>query len=66
VHERLRDGQTGSIVPDDAAFANVAIQLLSSDDIFWSMNREARLLQRERTWDAAAAEFETLFKAAGE
>ena len=66
VHERLCDGQTGSIVPDDAAFANVAIRLLSNDDSYWSMNREARLSQRQRTWDVAAAEFETLVEATGE
>lgn len=59
--ERIRNGQTGYVVPDDDAFANVALQLLSNEDIFWGMNRDARLTQRERSWDTAAAEFESLF-----
>jgi glycosyltransferase involved in cell wall biosynthesis len=61
VRERLLDGQTGQVVPDDEAFANVAIRLLSDDDMFWSMNRDVRLLQRDRSWDVVAAEFDTLF-----
>lgn len=65
VRERVRDGQTGQLVPDDAAFANVAIRLLTDDDTFWGMSRDGRLLQRERSWDVAAAEFDSLFKAAG-
>jgi hypothetical protein len=63
VRERIRDGQTGQVVPDDAAFANVAARLLTDDGMFWSMNRDARLLQRERNWDVVAAEFDTLIKA---
>jgi hypothetical protein len=60
VRERVRDGQSGQVVPDDDAFANVAIRLLTDDALFWSMNRDARLLQRERSWDVAASEFDTL------
>lgn len=63
VRERIKDGQTGQVVPDEAAFANVAIQLLTNDDFFWGMSRDSRLLQRERSWDVAAADFDTLFKA---
>lgn len=61
VRERLHDGQTGYVVPDDAAFANVALQMLTNDDVFWSFNRDARLMQRQRGWDTVAAEFEALF-----
>lgn len=59
--DRIRNGQTGYIVPDDEAFANVAVQLLTNEEVFWGMNRDARLMQRERSWDTVAAEFETLF-----
>jgi hypothetical protein len=59
--ERIHNGQTGYVVPDDDAFANVALQLLTNEDVFWGMNRDARLMQRERSWDTAAAEFESLF-----
>jgi glycosyltransferase involved in cell wall biosynthesis len=57
VHERLDDGQTAHIVPDDDAFANVAVRLLTDDEMFWSDNRDARLSQRGNNWDAAAEEF---------
>ncbi|HXP97783.1 MAG TPA: glycosyltransferase [Telmatospirillum sp.] len=60
IHERLRDGETGHIVPDDDAFANVAIRLLTDDEMFWSENRDARLLQRGRNWDMVAEEFSAL------
>lgn len=61
VPERIHNGQTGYVVPDDEAFANVALQLLTNDDVFWGMNRDARLMQRERSWDTVAAAFEGLF-----
>ncbi|HVI52150.1 MAG TPA: glycosyltransferase [Candidatus Sulfotelmatobacter sp.] len=61
--ERIRDGQTGQAVPDDAALVNVTVRLLTDDDTFWGMSRDARLLQRERSWDAAAAEFDALLRA---
>ncbi len=60
--ERLSDGQSGMVVPDEAAFANVAIRLLTDDDTFWGMSRDAHLLQRERSWETVAAEFETSFR----
>ncbi|WP_158240783.1 glycosyltransferase [Telmatospirillum siberiense] len=60
IHERLRDGETGHIVPDDEAFANVAVRLLTDDAMFWAENRDARLLQRGRNWDMVANEFVSL------
>lgn len=60
IHERLRDGETGHIVPDAEAFANVTIRLLTDDDMFWAENRDARLLQRGRNWDMVASEFVSL------
>jgi glycosyltransferase involved in cell wall biosynthesis len=64
VRERLRDGQTGHVAPDDEAFANLAVRLLSDEDAFWSMNRDAHLLQRDRNWDVVAAEFEAVLNPA--
>lgn len=59
--ERIRDGQTGYAVPDDDAFVNVALQILTNDDVFWSLNRDARASQRDRGWDAVAAEMEAVW-----
>jgi glycosyltransferase involved in cell wall biosynthesis len=59
--ERIRDSETGFLVPDDEAFASCAILLLMNDDVFRARSDEARTHQRRRTWDAAAAEFEALF-----
>jgi hypothetical protein len=64
IHERLRDGETGHIVPDDEAFANVAIRLLTDDALFWGENRDARLTQRGRHWDQVANEFVDLIASA--
>ncbi|MBF0356409.1 MAG: glycosyltransferase [Alphaproteobacteria bacterium] len=60
--ERLIDGQTGQLVPDADAFANVAAELLSNDDLFWSMSRDAKLWQAGRGWDVVAGEIEGLVK----
>ncbi len=65
VRERVRDGETGYVVPDDDAFANVAVQLLTNDEMFWSLNQGAHASQRERGWDAVAADFEVLFAGGG-
>jgi glycosyltransferase involved in cell wall biosynthesis len=60
--ERIRDGESGFVVPDDEAFTNCAMLLLTADNVFEGRSRDARAHQRGRTWDDAAAEFETLFK----
>jgi len=59
--ERIRDGETGFVVPDDEAFANCAMLLLTADNVFEGRSEDARSHQRGRSWDDAAAEFETLF-----
>lgn len=59
--ERVVDGETGFIAPDDEAFASCAILLLVNDGIFASRSEAARNLQRGRGWDEAAAAFEALF-----
>ena len=60
--ERVRDGETGFVVRDDEAFANCAMLLLTDDSVFKGRSEDARAHQRGRTWDDAAADFETLFK----
>ncbi len=59
--ERIRDSESGFIVPDDEAFANCAMLLLQYDQIFRGRSDDAREKQRGRDWDAAAAEFAALF-----
>lgn len=59
--ERIRNGQTGYVVPDDEAFANVTVEVLSNDPLQEGLSRDARTMQAGRGWDAAAIEFETLW-----
>ena len=60
--ERMCDGETGVLVPDDEAYANGAMLLLTTDSVLEGRSRDARAHQRGRGWDDAAAEFEVLFK----
>ena len=56
--ERVRDGITGFIAPDDESFARRAVDLLT-DDILWRRQHEAALsLQQGWSWDEMAAAFE--------
>jgi glycosyltransferase involved in cell wall biosynthesis len=56
--ERVRDGLTGFVAPDDEAFARHAIALLT-DDALWRAQHEAALrLQQGWSWDDMAARFE--------
>lgn len=56
--ERILDGQSGQLVPDADAFANVAAELLANDQLFWSMSKDAKLNQAGRGWDVVAGEIE--------
>lgn len=56
--ERIANGQTGYIVPDADAFANVALQILGEDGVYASLSEEARQITRRRTWQAAAEELD--------
>ncbi|MSP83519.1 MAG: glycosyltransferase [Alphaproteobacteria bacterium] len=58
--ERIRDGRSGFLVPDDEAFVNCAVLLLNDDAVFRTRSNDARSLQRGRGWVEAAAEFEAL------
>lgn len=60
--ERVIDGTTGFVVEDEdgAGFARHALALLT-DDALWQRQHEACLeTQRARSWDVAAAEWESL------
>lgn len=54
VEDVVDNGQTGFIVPDDDAFANVALQLLSDDSVYRSFRDAASAIERRRTWASAA------------
>ncbi|MDK9719571.1 MAG: glycosyltransferase [Rhodospirillales bacterium] len=60
--ERLIDGQTGQLAPDDSAFVNVSAEIMNDDQLFWSMSRDAKLHQSKRGWEDVAREVEALVK----
>jgi glycosyltransferase involved in cell wall biosynthesis len=63
VTERIHNGQTGYLAPDDEAFTNLTIDLLDQNSTMYdNLSRDARTLQSTRSWDAAAIEFEALWK----
>jgi glycosyltransferase involved in cell wall biosynthesis len=57
--ERIANGQTGYVVPDADAFANVALQILGDDGVYTSLNEEACRPTRRRTWTMAADELDS-------
>jgi glycosyltransferase involved in cell wall biosynthesis len=61
--ERVRNGGTGYFAPDDDAFVNLAQTMLEPEGaVYANVSRTAREEHAGRTWDAAAVEFEALFK----
>jgi hypothetical protein len=60
--ERVADGGSAYVAPDDDAFANLAALLLNDDGVQSSMAAEARALYRPRSWEAAAERFEAMLK----
>lgn len=62
VAERIDGGRTGYVVPDDQALVNVTLLLLRDDSTHAAVSAAARERRRDRTWDAAAAEFEALWQ----
>ncbi len=58
--EHIINGQTGFLVPDATAFGNVALQILSDDNIYTNLSTAAAAPTRLRTWDLVAAEFDAL------
>jgi hypothetical protein len=61
--ERISEGQTGYIAPDDDAFVNLAVQFLSNDPVMYrSLSRDSKILKASRSWQNVAIEFENLWK----
>lgn len=60
VTERVQDGVTGFVAPDDETFALRAIELLTNDALSDTMSLAAARLQRSRSWDDVARDFEAL------
>ncbi|MCR6631541.1 MAG: glycosyltransferase [Magnetospirillum sp.] len=58
--ERVANGRSAYVVPDDDAFANLATMLLADAGVAASMGAEAKALYTGRSWDAAAEHFEAL------
>ncbi len=52
--ERITNGQTGYLVPDAEAFANVTLQILRDDGVYTSLSEEAKQITRRHTWAGAA------------
>lgn len=58
--ERVRDGETGFVAVDEGMFAGRAVRLLREDALWQAMHRNALALQRSRSWDEVATDFERL------
>jgi len=56
--ERVRDGVTGFVAPDDEVFARHAIDLLTDDGLWRAQHEAALRLQQGWSWDQMAARFE--------
>jgi len=65
VHGCIDNGQSGYIVPDDAALANVALEILRNDAVYKNLSEGALAPARQRSWDVAAAELETFITSLG-
>ena len=60
---RVRNGQTGYLAPDESAFVNLTHGILSAGSgIYRTLHREALALQRQRSWEGAAIEFEAVWR----
>ncbi len=57
--ERLVDGETGHLAPDDAAFENLAAMLLTQPGVAASLAEGARTPDRRRPWEDVARELES-------
>jgi glycosyltransferase involved in cell wall biosynthesis len=60
--ERIIDGQTGRVVPDDDGFAAAAVGVLRDDELWRRWHRAALANQRGLSWDTVAARFEALMR----
>jgi len=61
--ERIENGRTGYLAPDDDAFVNLTQGLLEpGSEMYQSLSPAGGGLRDHRAWDAAAIEFEALWK----
>jgi glycosyltransferase involved in cell wall biosynthesis len=60
VGERVIDGETGRVAPDEEAFAEAAVALLADDELWRRQHGNALARQRSWGWPDAAASFERL------
>lgn len=60
--ERVVDGASAYVAPDDDAFANLAALLLNDKAVRDAMGQEAKALYKTRTWESAAATLEGWLK----
>lgn len=58
--ERVANGMSATVAPDDESFANLAALLLNTDSVFAAQSAEAKALYKGRTWEEAAARFEAM------
>ncbi len=58
--ERIVDGRSGFLAPDDEAFVNCAVLCLKEDIVYRGRSKDAVRMQRSRSWDDAAAEIEAM------
>ncbi len=58
--ERVVDSRSGFLAGDDEALANCAVLCLKEDIVYRGRAKDARDMQRGRSWDDAAADFEAL------
>src|SRR6185312_15495853 len=61
--ERIVNGQTGYLVPDSAAMANVAVELLTNAAVYTSLSEASAHPSRRRTWAEVASEVDALIPA---
>ncbi len=63
IYERVQNGLSGYIAPDNDAFVNLSLELLDDDKTMYeSLSRDAKILQSDRDWQTVAIDFEKLFK----
>ncbi|MBD24663.1 MAG: hypothetical protein CMG46_06620 [Candidatus Marinimicrobia bacterium] len=56
VDERIANGESGYVVPDAEAFANVTLQILKDNNVFKSLSDAAGAPERRSTWPLAVNE----------
>ena len=60
--ERVIDGETGFLAPDEETFAEATLRLLDDDEVYARLSVGARDQGRGRGWDRTAAAFEALWQ----